>query len=187
MSDLLLKLEVDDHIYLAKPEMYMAEELYHVIQDNMTHLKPFLDFIDESVSIKDEENYLRMMLRLQAEGKGRVFIIYYDNQLIGTVDIHNVNTHFQRAEVGYWITQAFSGKNIITRCLKVMCDFVFTYLNINKLMLFAEVDNTASNKVATKAHFQYVGQLREHLLTHGHFKDANQYELLKADYYKMTK
>ena len=64
-----LAINVTPQIKLVQPELYMAEALYNTIKSNYQHLVTFLDFIQEDMTLEDEQQYLTMMLNHQAQNK----------------------------------------------------------------------------------------------------------------------
>jgi Acetyltransferases, including N-acetylases of ribosomal proteins len=55
----------------------------------------------------------------------------------------------------------------------------FEQLNLHKIKLMAEVNNTASNNVATNVDFKLEGQLKDEIYSNGAFHDANLYGIVK--------
>ncbi|MCU5745358.1 GNAT family N-acetyltransferase [Staphylococcus sp. SQ8-PEA] len=173
-----LSIAVDDHIFLVQPEMTMSEQLFQTIQANLSYLKTYLSFIHEDMSLDEEKDYLKMMIEQQAQGTGRLFVIYYEDELIGTIDLHHIDKEHAYAEVGYWIAAEYSGKQIITKCLETVKMFAFSTLRLNKLIIYADIENLASGRVALKAGFKHVGELKQHILVHGMYRSLNIFECL---------
>ena len=46
-----------------------------------------------------------MMLNHQAQNKGRLYLIYFEDELIGTIDLHKIQMQHKKAEIGYWIAE----------------------------------------------------------------------------------
>lgn len=94
-----LAINVTPQIKLVQPELYMAEALYNTIKSNYQHLVTFLDFIQEDMTIEDEQQYLTMMLNHQAQNKGRLYLIYFEDELIGTIDLHKIQMQHKRRKL----------------------------------------------------------------------------------------
>lgn len=169
-------------VSLVPPELNMAEPLYRTIKNNFTHLAAFLDFITDDVTIEDEHAYLKMMIQQHADNKARLFLIYYETSLIGTVDLHKIDNNNHKAEVGYWIAEGYTGKNIVTNCVNHLCHFAFETLALNKLIIKADVRNRASNKVAEKAGFTFLATDVEDIFDGENYRDMNRYVLLKKQF-----
>ena len=179
-----LAINVTPQIKLVQPELYMAEALYNTIKSNYQHLVTFLDFIQEDMTLEDEQQYLTMMLNHQAQNKGRLYLIYFEDELIGTIDLHKIQMQHKKAEIGYWIAESYAGRQITTQCVQHLCYLAFEVFGLNKLTIKADVRNIASNKVAEKVGFSYVGTDLEDMFDGEAYRDMNRYSLLKRDYNK---
>lgn len=177
-------LQLDNEITLVQPELYLAKDLFHLLDDNRQHIAEFLDFTDAVNDVKDEEIFIKRMIEEQAAGEGRLFLIYYKSQLAGTIDYHAVSKAHRKAEIGYWLTKELNGHGIMTRCVKGLCDFGFNTMELNKLTIIAQVENVGSNKVAQKAGFKLVALEEQEIYRNDEFVDINKYALLKRDYIK---
>lgn len=169
-------------ITLVPPDLQMAKALFQTIQENFSHLSRFLDFITEDMTVDEEKSYLKMMIQHQAEQKGQLFLIYYEDTLIGTIDLHKIDTKNSKAEVGYWIAKGYTGKRITTASVKFICGYAFHHLGLNKLTIVADVRNLASNKVARNAGFHFVATDVQDIYDGKHYRDMNRYRLLKDDF-----
>lgn len=175
-------LKIDDHIELVQPEACHAEDLFHLLDRNRDYLRAFLSFIDDNTRVEHEEQYIKMMLERQAEKTGRLFLIFIDGQLQGTIDLHNIDNEHKKAEIGYWLAEEIGGRGITTKAVKSICKFAFDVLDLNKLVIIADVDNAASNKVALKSGFEFVSTDKEEIMHYGELRDMNRYALLRKDF-----
>ncbi|WP_105993075.1 GNAT family N-acetyltransferase [Staphylococcus simulans] len=179
---MMLYLPIDNDLKLVQPEIQMAQSLFNVIEQERAFLSTYLPFIDHTLSVQDEIEFIKLMLTHQSRGTGRLFLIYYQDQLVGTIDLHQVNQEHQKAWVGYWLSSQYNGRGIMTRCLTALCDFAFNSLNLNKLSIHANIKNEPSINVAKRAGFQYVGSDKEELYERGQYEDFVRYALLKREF-----
>lgn len=175
-------LPVNDDIKLVQPEIYLAEELFQTLNQNRVFLSEFLPFVDSTTSVEDEEEFIQLMLAQQLKGTARLFLIYYHDQIVGTIDIHNIKQNHKKGEIGYWLAHPYNGKGIIAQCLNMICDLAFHELGLNKLTIYANAKNKRSIKVAERAGFNYVGLDKEELFERGQFEDFVRYALLKREF-----
>lgn len=173
---------IDNHIKLVQPELIMAEQLFQVIDENRTYLSKYLPFIDDTHTVQDESEYIKLMLAQHARGTARLFFIYSDDELIGTIDLHEINQTHKKASIGYWLAQNYTNQGITTRCVQTLCDFAFNTLDLNKLMIHANVKNQPSIRVAERCGFTYVGIDKDDLYERGQFEDFVRYALLKREF-----
>ncbi len=177
-----LSLPVTEHILLVQPTLDIAENLFALVDSDREHLSEFLEFIDATKEIADEHTFLKMKLIGEANGEDRLFLIYYDEQLAGTIDLHFIDQKNKKAEIGYWLHSKFANKGIASKTVLKICDIAFEDLNLNKLTIIADTENIASNKVAQKCGFIFVATDREDVVRYGEFRDMNRYCLLKNEF-----
>ncbi|MCE5038829.1 GNAT family N-acetyltransferase [Staphylococcus auricularis] len=177
-----VQLSVDQRIALVQPEYVMAEQLFKVKERNKQYLARYLDFIHDDMTVEEDVAFIKDMLTQQVEGTGRLFIIYYDDVLVGTIDLHGINQKFKKGEIGYWIDEAYAGRGIVPKCVKRLCDFGFTSLDLNKIVIYCDVDNHSSIRVAIKSGFKFINTDREEHILRGELRDMHRYELLKREW-----
>lgn len=176
------RLPVNDDIDFVYPTLKDAPALYKVVDQNRDHLKTFLPWAETMTSVEEEAAFMQQTLNLVAEGKALFFLIYKQDQLIGTIDLHAWNEKTRKAEVGYWLAKSENGQGITTAAVRKLCDIAFTDYHLNKLELRANVLNIGSNRVAEKVGFRFVGVKHEDSIEEGQFVSMNYYEYLKRDF-----
>lgn len=176
------RLAVNDDIDFVYPTLKYAPALYKVINQNRDHLKTFLPWAETMTSVEKEAAFMQQTLSLVAEGKALFFLIYKQDQLIGTIDLHAWNEKTRKAEVGYWLAKSENGQGITTAAVRKLCEIAFTDYHLNKLELRANVRNIGSNRVAEKVGFRFVGVKHEDDIEEGQYVSVNHYECLKRDF-----
>ncbi|UEX89882.1 GNAT family N-acetyltransferase [Staphylococcus ratti] len=111
-------------------------------------------------------------------------MIYDQNQLIGSIDIHNINVAHGTGKIGYWLSQHATGQGVATKTVKFLCDIAFNDLLLNRLEICAQKENSASQRVAEKAGFRFMGEARDEVYRRGQYVTMYHYELLKKDFKK---
>ncbi|MFI5780244.1 GNAT family N-acetyltransferase [Nocardia sp. NPDC051570] len=76
------------------------------------------------------------------------------------------------AEIGYWLTSRARGTGLMTRAVRLSCDFGFTRLALARIEWRAYVGNHASAAVARRAGFRYEGLMRLGGLQRGVRRDS---------------
>jgi len=79
--------------------------------------------------------------------------------LLGAIGVHRFAGEDDGPEVGYWLERGERGRGVATRALRLVSEWATRELGV-RLMLQADVRNTASRRVAEKAGFRYVGEAR---------------------------
>lgn len=179
---LSMSLRESENLFLVAPEFSMAEELYQLVDAQKAHLGTFLNFVETVTGPENQTDFLKMKLTGTANGTDRLFIITEGSKIIGTIDLHKIDSLNKKAEIGYWLSGEYTKRKIMTDAAKKICEFSFDTLALNKLIIFADKENVGSNLVAQKAGFSLVGCHREDIIMYGEFRDMNEYELLRSEF-----
>ncbi|HEY0222348.1 MAG TPA: GNAT family protein [Lactovum miscens] len=161
----------NDIVKLDLPENSHVKSLYEIINNDYLSLKRWLPWVDEIHSIEDERKFIEMARKDTALNKTIVSTILINGKAVGIIDLHNINRKNMRAEIGYWISRDIQGHGIVTESVKRFIEIVFKELNLNKLTIIAESENSKSRAVAERLNFEYEATLKEHLIYNNEFKD----------------
>jgi len=118
---------------------------------------------------RDDEAYVFAIIEKASEG------------FAGCMGIHPLPAH-NRAEVGYWIGLPYWGRGLATAALRLIVQFGFEELGLNRIGAGHLPGNLASGRVMQKANMRYEGTLRGALLHRGEYKDEVWYAILRSDY-----
>jgi RimJ/RimL family protein N-acetyltransferase len=80
-------------------------------------------------------------------------------ELLGTIGLE-LETHSDVPEIGYWMAAAARGRGVATRAARLVCDWGFTELGLERIGLRTHVENRASQGVARRAGFLADGTVR---------------------------
>lgn len=101
---------------------------------------------------------------------------------IGHISATQINEKNQRCELDYLLGKAYWNKGIMTEALKLVIDFLFDEVGINRIQAKHDIDNPASGKVMQKAGMKYEGTLRQYRKRrNGTFGCSSVYSHLKGE------
>jgi ribosomal-protein-alanine N-acetyltransferase len=104
-----------------------------------------------------------------------------DGRPVGSIDVR-VNEPTRTGHIGYWCAREARGRGVMTRALRLLCRYAFEDLALERLELFTDPDNLASQRVAGKVGFQREGVLRSHLPhPDGRRRDSVMFSLLPGE------
>jgi RimJ/RimL family protein N-acetyltransferase len=83
--------------------------------------------------------------------------------LLGSISLLRIAWQHLRGEVGYWLAREARGQGHATRAVRLICDWGFRSLGLERIDLFAGTTNRASQRVAERAGFTPEGVLRSYL------------------------
>lgn len=129
------------------------------------------------------EKFVEQALKGWRQDEAYVFAIIEkaSAEFAGCMGIHPVPAH-HRAEVGYWIGLPFWGRGLATAALRLIIQFGFETLQLNRIAAGHFPQNPASGRVMQKANMRYEGILRGALLHGDEYKDEVRYAILREDF-----
>lgn len=75
-------------------------------------------------------------------------------------------------EIGYWLAQPYWGNGIMTKTVRVFCDWLLRYYGFSRLTAHIFKENVASEKVLRKANFKLEGSMTNYYLKDGVLHDG---------------
>lgn len=102
--------------------------------------------------------------------------------LVGNIGIVNVNRSCRHATLAYYIHPDRWNQGIATRAGRLMLDYAFHTLDLNRVGAICMTHNTASRRVLDKLGFTFEGIARQEIMKDGVFYDIAHYGLLREDY-----
>ena len=114
--------------------------------------------------------------------KAADFGIYYKGVLVGVIGYHIIDKTNKKTTIGYWLDQNYQGKGIMTKAAKMLIEFAFKKLELNRIQISCAIGNDKSCRIAERLGFKMEGTAREAEWLYDHFVDWKQYSLLKSDW-----
>ena len=111
------------------------------------------------------------------------WVIEVDGIIVGTINLHDIETKKERCELGYCIGSRWWNKEIVTEAARAVIAFAFTELNASKVCAYHDTANPASGRVMQKCGMKQEGLLREHSIQKdGTRSDLAVYGILKSEW-----
>ena len=108
------------------------------------------------------------------------FAITIDDQVVGGIGLElREDVYRKTALLGYWLSEEFWGKGIITEAVKLMTQYAFDHLDIIRIQAGVLDKNPASMRVLEKAGYTKEGVLRNAAIKRGDIMDEHVYAILK--------
>ena len=164
---------------VPKKEEYTAAS-WNAIERSLPELKRFMTWAHTSTPVTTAE-HLRMAEAEWEEWTGWDWVVFFGDEVAGSLGFNRYDAMWQTANLGYWIRSDLAGRGFATEAGNAAITFAFTELELHRLELVAAVENVASNRVAEKLGFQFEGIKRSALLVDGTGLDARSYGLLASD------
>lgn len=137
---------------LVRPDPALAAQLRQALLESYTLHQPFLAWAKPDWTLQDVRESLQLSARefLDPAAEKRYFVLHADSDaVIGCIGLRPGNAEY---EVGYWASQAFSGKGLMREALTGLLDTIAT-----PVWLTTDIDNQASQRLAERAGFVIAG------------------------------
>lgn len=138
-------------------------------------------------TVNSTEQYLDSILEGTTEQKGFVIALKNTEEYIGQIDLFKIDWKNRSTELGIVIgMKEHLGKGYGTEAIKVLQDFVFNSLNLNRLQLEVYDYNERAYKCYMKCGFKEEGRLRERYFKKGRYSDTIYMSILKREYERLN-
>lgn len=110
-------------------------------------------------------------------------VIVVDDTPVGTIGLLNIDDKSSKAE--FYIAMGekeYKGKGIAKQAGKLILQYAFQELGLNKVYLFTESENIPAQKLFESLGFLKEGYLRQDILSHGKYADRIVYGFLREDW-----
>jgi len=128
----------------------------------------------------DAANYINSVLSSKKEQLCKAIII--NNEAVGSIGVFvKENIYRKSAELGYWLSERFWGKGIMTKAINLICSEAFNIFDINRIYAEPFARNVGSRSVLEKNGFVLEGILKQSAYKCEEYIDCCMYALLKTD------
>ncbi|MGH9409045.1 MAG: GNAT family N-acetyltransferase [Vicinamibacterales bacterium] len=124
--------------------------------------------------------HARQFIRSVAEARPiTMFAIAVNDEAAGGIGF-TPGTDVERysAEIGYWLSEPFWGRGIVTEAVRLVSDYAFESCNILRLFAVPFADNAQSTRVLEKAGYALEATLRASSVKNGEPRDQTLYALV---------
>jgi len=175
-----IRLHVDEDIILKEIGLEDVEDVFYTIDYERTYLSEWLPFVELTKEISHTHTFIDNYLN--SEIKDLTFVIHYKHKFVGLVGMKDTDFDNMKTEIGYWISEFYQHKGIITRSCKRLIEYAFDELKMNRIQLKAATGNVKSQAVAERLGFTCEGIERQGELHTRGFVDLVVFGLLKKDW-----
>jgi ribosomal-protein-serine acetyltransferase len=157
---------------------------FHVfLRSNFEHIRDYFPKTAVgATSLKSTEQLLNSWIRKRRKREIYVFIGEdgASGKFLGLFFSKEVDLVHMKCEIAYFVDKDEQGKGLASAGVKALIRFIFSTLELNKIICRVSTDNEPSIKVAEKNGFILEGVLKkEFKISSGKFIDVNCYGLLK--------
>lgn len=174
-------LDIEQDIQLELITENHAQPIFDIVNENRTHLREWLPFVDRMQTIEFAQNFVKGTMQRNQDGNEYAFVIVVNNKVIGRIGVYKIDNQNKIGEIGYWLAENAQGKGIVTKSCQSIIDFCFSDLQLNRIEIKCGTENLKSKTIPEKLNFTKEGVLRQAELLYNSYIDLNLYSLLKSE------
>ncbi len=180
--------KIDNETKLSLFEPRHAEELNALVTQSYEHIKEWSAWLtDKERPIEKTQDFIKNNLKQFAENKGFEMCVWYQGEIAGQIGYNYFDWNDHRTEIGYWLGTPFQGKGLITKSCRVLIDYAFNELKLNRVEIRCGIENKKSRKIPEKLGFREEGVIRQAEWLHDHFIDLVIYGMLASEWQDKSK
>ncbi|EKO3431689.1 ribosomal protein S5-alanine N-acetyltransferase [Vibrio fluvialis] len=178
--------KTDGEIILRTAEFDDAARIANYFTVNRDYLKPWEPKREEAFF--SELGWQQRLIKLSELHKMSLgfYLLIIDadsDEMLGTISFSNISRFpFYACNVGYSLAEQAQGKQIMTRALKMACDYMFNEQNLHRVMASYMPHNKRSEAVLQRLGFVHEGQAKDYLLIDGQWQDHNLTSLVNPNW-----
>lgn len=172
-------IRVNDKIRLEQIDLSMAPVIFETIEKDRDYLNEWLPFVADTQEIFHTEAFIR---NINSGGKrDSVYAIWYNETFAGLIGYKDSDFINHKTEIGYWLAGDMQKKGIMTNCVKALVKFAFNKMGMNRIQIKVAENNTKSEAIPRRLHFQFEGIERAGERHGDKFRNLKVYSLLATE------
>lgn len=173
---------IDEELKLKLLEARDAEELFLLTDKNRMYLREWMPWVDGTKTTEDSLVYIDQARKQWTAQETVTACILYQGAFCGMIDLHGISRLNRKGAIGYWLSEDYQGKGIMTRACRAMVDYAFTYLGLHRVEISAGVHNRKSRAIPERLGFQQEGIARDAQRLYDRYIDLVIYSMLDHEW-----
>ncbi|MBN6885921.1 ribosomal-protein-serine acetyltransferase [Cytobacillus horneckiae] len=174
--------KVDKDISIEMFQQHHKEEFYSFIDENRSHLRQWLLWVDKRKSPDDMKPVIEAFIQKYAENNGFDAGIRYKGKLVGMIGLHAIDWKNRTTSIGYLLGEKIQGKGIITKTVSALISYIFTELELNRIEIQCAASNYKSIAIPERLGFTKEEIQREGQWLYDHYEDIITYSMLRREW-----
>ena len=166
---------IGKEVILKKPRKENWKEWAELRQRSRNFLQPWEPKWPSNFLTKNSfDNFINMVDTSLKKRNGYNFFIFKKetNNLMGGVSLTNFKTEgYKSITMGYWMGEEYAGKGYMKDSLKVISNFCFNDLELNRIEAACLPKNLVSKRVLLRVGFKKEGYAKKYLSINGKLED----------------
>ncbi len=151
-------LRVNSDLELKVPSNKDAEAIIYCVNVSRARLEKYMIWADKTKTKEDALKFINSNEYQSVFDKDFPLCIWYKNNIVGIAGFNNGDKINKSLDLGYWISNEYTGIGIVTKVCKALINFAFSMTDVQAIYIKCEVTNTKSMAIAQKLDFEFVSQ-----------------------------
>jgi ribosomal-protein-serine acetyltransferase len=173
---------LDDGAELQLLRTRHAEQFFAMMKADWEHFRKWMPNLHDDYSVADSASFIQSSLNRFADGTEISAGIRRGDELVGFVSLKSINAQHRTANIGYFLSRDAQGGGLVTKACRVLLDYAFGELKLNRVDIYSAAENTKSRAVAERLGFTHEGTLRDAQWLHEKFVDLAVYGILAREW-----
>jgi ribosomal-protein-serine acetyltransferase len=159
-----------------------AKDLFALVNRDRAYLREWLPWLDANRSVQDTLNFIELSQKQFERKEALSVCIRINDEIAGMIGFHRFDWNNRSTSIGYWLAQNMQGKTIMTRSCRLLLDFTFNELQLNRVEIRCAVENKKSRAIPERLGFTNEGTIRDGKWLNGKFVDHAIYGILSREW-----
>ncbi len=184
---------VSGHVFLTDGELIVrnarlddAQMISDYFVQNREHLKSWEPARDEAFF--EKYTWAQRLIKLDELHKLSLgfYLVIIDiscDEMVGTISFSQLSRFpVHSCNVGYSLSETSVGRGIMSRALKLACDYMFNVQNMHRINAAYMPRNGRSERVLKRNGFEYEGHAKQYILINGIWEDHHLTALINPNW-----
>ncbi len=174
-----------DGLVLKKIEDYHFNEVFEIYNNDIVFEYCGIIPKHNKDTVKNMIGHFERDFNKRSRVKWGVFANDESDRLLGIIEVFDFNQKVNMVSIGYFLAESHWGRGIAAEAVKIMLDYLFMDVNVNRIQADVMPPNERSKKVLLKNGFIKEGTLRQATVWAGKgIVDLEIYSILREEYVK---
>ncbi len=156
--------------------------LNRLLHENREWLEPWEATTPGIRRALDVKWLVRSLISQSKEGFGAAFVIEYQGQLVGQLNVANIlHGSVSSGTIGYWIAKDFAGRNITPTAVALAIDHLFSEVGLHRVEIDIRPENHASLRVVEKLGLRHEGTKLRYIHIDGAWRDHHVFAITQEE------
>jgi ribosomal-protein-serine acetyltransferase len=174
------RFELSKDAFLRPLEDADADELYRLVDENRSHLAPWMPWAADQ-TLEGTAEFIRSTVEQERNGDGFQVTLVVEEAIAGVLGYHGVDSKNRITSIGYWLAAESQGRGLMTAAVERLVAHAFDHWALNRVEIRADPENTRSRAIPERLGFREEGVLREAERFGDEYRALVVYSILASD------